>query len=449
MRHLLFITLILAVSTAEAELSIDSFITPATAVTEPEASGFTAAPETISGNRLFGIDDSGATGSIANGRLTCTMSAPEDGCLIFYDFDPVFDLTQDGQLDTVVVDVESVTNGPILFNFSVLNEDDGITGTTTLFDLQPGENAIPLASLIPINQSFDLTTSEGLFVAILNDGAGNSSAVLREIRLTGTGGSFTRIDASRSSTFFDPNRDGEGIQFTVLPDNETIVLTWYTYVNGEQLWLIGSGPLVNGVAQLELNATSGTQFGSGFRPEDVVREVWGTMEFRLLDCNRVTATATPQLSGFAPISLALTRILGAECASLSPDTVPAGGVLGFEYSGTYFDPQRDGEGFQVAIEQDGRTVVATWYTYLNGLPIWLIGVGVASGNSVELDMTITSGAQYGEDFDPTDVVRTSWGTVRLIWSDCNHVEAQATPTVSGFESLTLLLEKLVLGDCGA
>ena len=442
---IVFLSLTVA-QAATARLSIDTFVTPATAVTEDQAGGFDTAPETITGNRLFGIDEPGTTGTIGGGRLTCTMNAPEDGCIVFYNFIDPYDLTQGGTLDTVIVDVESVSGGPVLFNFSIASENDGIAGTTTVFDLQPGENALPLSSLIPVTANFDVTAAEGLVLAILNDSSSGATLVLREIYLSGNG-SFIQVNAASSSTFFDPNRDGEGIQFVVLPDNETIVLTWYTYVNGQQLWLIGSGPLVNGAGQLELIATSGAQFGSGFRPADVLREVWGTMEFRLLDCNRIVATAIPQAAGFAPVAIAMTRVLGTDCVDLDPATTPAGGALGFEYSGTYFDPARDGEGFQIAIEEDGRTVVATWYTYLDGQPIWLIGVGAANGSTVTLDMTITSGAQYGEAFDPADVVRTSWGTVRLNWSDCNNVEAQISPTVAGFEAFTLFLEKIGAAQC--
>jgi hypothetical protein len=94
--------------------------------------------------------------------------------------------------------------------------------------------------------------------------------------------------------------------------------------------------------------------------------------------------------------------------------------------------------------------VLTWYTYLNGEQVWLIGTGVQSGNTIAFDdLVITSGAEFGPDFDPADVVREPWGSLVLEYSDCNNARATATPLPgqTAFEAFEVDVRKLVTGVC--
>lgn len=444
MRILLTILLLAIAAPGQAQLSVDTFTTPMMAVTEDEADGFLPAPETITGNRLFGVDDTASSGSINNG-MTCTLPTEDGGCILFYDFTTPFDITQGGTLGTMEFVVESLT-GELSLALSVVDADTGVTANGVIEGLRVGVNRLPLGDLLAFGGTFDPTRVDGFTVAFVNLVA-SSSITLSEIRLVGGGGTPVSLDAASSSTFFDPTRDGEGIQFVLLPDGQTVVLTWYTYQNGEQLWLIGSGAISGGTAVLEMVRTEGAQFGTAFLPADVVRSSWGVVEFSVLDCNRVSLQATPSEAGFVPVNLSMTRVVPADCNILSASSPPTDAELGFEFSGTYFDPLRDGEGFQISIEEDGRTLVATWYTYLNGSPVWLIGAGTLSGSEVELEMTITSGASYGPDFRAEDVLRQVWGTVRLSFLDCNTLEVDAAPVLPGYEAIRLLLQKILPAQC--
>ena len=53
-------------------------------------------------------------------------------------------------------------------------------------------------------------------------------------------------------------------------------------------------------------------------------------------------------------------------------------------------------------------MVATWYTYLNGEQVWLVGAGPADGDSARLPLSITRVGQFPPAFDPASVVLEPW-----------------------------------------
>jgi len=116
--------------------------------------------------------------------------------------------------------------------------------------------------------------------------------------------------------------------------------------------------------------------------------------------------------------------------------------------GTYFDPNRDGEGFMLAVEGDGSIFVMTWYTYLNGEQVWLIGTGVRNGDQLVLDdMIITSGAKFGSEFKAEDVIREPFGTITLDFTDCNNFTATVDSVLPEFHDNVLDVTKILGGSC--
>jgi len=93
-------------------------------------------------------------------------------------------------------------------------------------------------------------------------------------------------------------------------------------------------------------------------------------------------------------------------------------VAGFD--GTWFDPTHNGEGLQIQVISDEIALVA-WYTYDdNGNQRWLSGIGSIQGNRIVIDqLTIASGAEFGENFDPTAVVREPWGDAIISFNSCD------------------------------
>jgi len=100
-------------------------------------------------------------------------------------------------------------------------------------------------------------------------------------------------------------------------------------------------------------------------------------------------------------------------------------------SGDWWNSVRDGEGFiiDVSPRDEGWVVVLSYYTYNDmGEQVWLIGPGIPTGNSVIVNMEITQGATFGEDFDKDDVQRDDWGTIELEFSNCEFGHATIRPT---------------------
>lgn len=98
---------------------------------------------------------------------------------------------------------------------------------------------------------------------------------------------------SANGTYFNPARDGEGIQFQIVqgPASAPLrgVVVFYTYdTRGNQLWLIGSGDVSRqgGEFSFAVQRLKGTVFGDAFNAGDVERVPWGTL----------TLTASPALA---------------------------------------------------------------------------------------------------------------------------------------------------------
>ena len=94
-------------------------------------------------------------------------------------------------------------------------------------------------------------------------------------------------------------------------------------------------------------------------------------------------------------------------------------------------PEREGEGVQLEIAQAGDgtpIVVMTFYSYdPSGNQIFLVAVGPVEGNTAELEVFITGGGIWGQDFDPAQVDETSWGTGRLTADSCESIHLALMP----------------------
>ncbi|HKJ17089.1 MAG TPA: hypothetical protein VJ984_07065, partial [Xanthomonadales bacterium] len=88
-----------------------------------------------------------------------------------------------------------------------------------------------------------------------------------------------------TSAWFDPTRSGEGWFFEELADGRVLV-TWYTYdLDGNQMWLLGVGNVVNGMVEVpEMLIVSGGIFGPDFDPDAIAERAWGSLRFEKTDC---------------------------------------------------------------------------------------------------------------------------------------------------------------------
>ncbi|HFD13117.1 MAG TPA: hypothetical protein ENJ32_11720 [Crenotrichaceae bacterium] len=125
------------------------------------------------------------------------------------------------------------------------------------------------------------------------------------------------IQPAHSGVWFNPARDGEGY-FIYISDNggqRSVTMTFYTYDNGQQVWLIGTQQLTPGFStvSIPMTVTTGTSF-SDFNPKEIGRNEWGTITLKFNSCERGTISYfSPELgSGDIDIS-PLATVSGLAC----------------------------------------------------------------------------------------------------------------------------------------
>ena len=101
------------------------------------------------------------------------------------------------------------------------------------------------------------------------------------------------------------------------------------------------------------------------------------------------------------------------------------------YSGTWYDPARDGEGFMLDVAEGNPPVLsASWYTYApdgSGRQVWLVGSGPVTYNSAKLDMYESTGGRFAATTNPANVVRRLWGTLDIGFARCEQGRVLYTP----------------------
>lgn len=119
-------------------------------------------------------------------------------------------------------------------------------------------------------------------------------------------------------------------------------------------------------------------------------------------------------------------------------------VRHLQLAGSWYNPQRSGEGFQLEVLEDGRGVVY-WFGYDATDPqrqSWLVGAGSFAGNVLEVDLVQPVGGGFGADFDPDAVERTPWGTLRLTLASDGTGEAEWSSSRPGFGAGSFAIQRL-------
>lgn len=255
------------------------------------------------------------------------------------------------------------------------------------------------------------------------------------------------LHPGHSGHWFVPERSGEGWVLEILDEQRALVY-WFTYdEGGNQRWLIGDGEIGEDdsgwyIAFPDMYLTRGPVFGPGFDVSSVQIEVVGDGEMRFSGCDE----GLFQFDGLGqelvfPIQR-LTRIMGADCSA------PLHGRPGEPLqsyagqSGSWFEPDRSGQGFALQWMPDDSAVVV-WFTYDGeGEQQWMLGVGELEGDHLVFpDLKSTRGGRFGEDFDPDQVQRLHWGELELELA-CSGGPARYSSDRPEFGSGELLLVPL-------
>jgi hypothetical protein len=90
-------------------------------------------------------------------------------------------------------------------------------------------------------------------------------------------------------------------------------------------------------------------------------------------------------------------------------------------SGSWYDPDHDGEGWLIEILPGGIAVIY-WFSYdpVDPIQAWFVGVGEIDGKTITVeDVRIPLGTVFGPSFDPLDVMLVPWGSFEFVFDGCN------------------------------
>lgn len=240
------------------------------------------------------------------------------------------------------------------------------------------------------------------------------------------GGDESQVQAGHSGTYLTPGRDGEGWLVEVLNETTALII-WFSFTpqdsdTGIQAWFGGVGMIDgNRIVVSQANITSGAVFGDDFDPDDVVRTLWGSIEFAFDGRNSGTMTFSglPEYGSGSRPFVRLSGIVGLPFG-VAPEELPAPASGQPGVTGTWVDFSHDGEGWFLQEVAPGVLVLA-WFTFNDvGQQVWVIGTGVLQdGTAVFDNVRFADGTDFGDAFDEDQVNRMRWGSIRIVFEDCN------------------------------
>lgn len=234
----------------------------------------------------------------------------------------------------------------------------------------------------------------------------------RSVRIAASGqtlGDPLVIQPGHSGAWFDPNRNGEGFVLEVLSSSQALAYFFTFDREGEQDWYTMLGQIHgNRILFAQVARTSGGVFGAAFDPERIVRTEVGSASFTFASCDQ--GFIDWQIDGIV-LHTELQRITelavpGCDSADLD--------LPGRTWSGSWYDPSHDGEGYVLEVLNNG-TALVFWFGFdAEGRRRWYLGVGSISGSTVRFDQLNTGrGPRFGPGFDPAEFVPGDWGSLRL------------------------------------
>lgn len=124
-----------------------------------------------------------------------------------------------------------------------------------------------------------------------------------------------------------------------------------------------------------------------------------------------------------------------------------------DFSGQWYDPNQSGQGLVLDVVKPdpsgNRSLLLTWFVYLNGHPTWLEGVGqlhAGSGSqsgTVVADMQLGISKSTGFPIGNGPAVPVLWGTLSIVFADADTATMSWTSTYPGFNSGSMALKHLV------
>lgn len=112
-------------------------------------------------------------------------------------------------------------------------------------------------------------------------------------------------------------------------------------------------------------------------------------------------------------------------------------------SASWFDPAQSGHGIMIHL-LDASTAWMCWFAFNNSNePVWICSLGTIMGDTITFDDAFTlEGGAFPPNFDPEQIVETSWGTITVVFTGCNEGMMSWTTNAPGFQSGSMPLVRL-------
>lgn len=245
-----------------------------------------------------------------------------------------------------------------------------------------------------------------------------------------------------TGSWYAPESSGEGFMVHRVSE-ELAVAYFYGYNNlGQQLWLLGAseGPFAWGEPVLfEVERARGGTF-TDYNSNNVSRRAWGSFVFTQWDCDRATISLTGRDGEKTLYNDRLALTSGTKCSG-AENSDDSDGV-----TGSWYEATTTGQGFAIHKVSADRGVVYFYGFNNEGQNLWLTGVWESEwvfGQEMLIELDLVTGGTFDE-VDPDDIIRELWGTLTLVFDDCENGSAK----LEGLDGVQELDIELLAGSLG-
>jgi len=235
------------------------------------------------------------------------------------------------------------------------------------------------------------------------------------------------INAGHAGAWFNPVTPGQGQFIDVVPEEQFMFLSWFTYTNAasgnptEQHWYTAQGNYSGDTAVLDLFETLGGKFDD---PQGVTTTQIGEITVSFSNCDQGQMSYSfdeEELLGEFPL---IRVIPGSDhvCEGLSGNS-PQAVDINAGMDGAWFDTNIPGQGFFIDAHPDpegGNFIFVSWFTFGEDTASgqrWLTAQGGFEGSTAEIDVYETTGGSFDDPLFPNT---EKAGTMNLDFTDCSN-----------------------------
>ncbi|MDX1554453.1 MAG: hypothetical protein R3212_00330 [Xanthomonadales bacterium] len=149
----------------------------------------------------------------------------------------------------------------------------------------------------------------------------------------------TVIQGGHSGGWYNQGQPGHGVFAEVLdsesaPSGKRMVLAWYAFLDGEQIWILAVGDVVQDgdgqTAVMQAWIYEGNDFPPQYNPARTLEITWGEIRMYFAGCDDALLQWSPSLPGFQAGSLQLQRLTTISGTTCDPEL---GGIPPFDDHG--------------------------------------------------------------------------------------------------------------------